>query len=88
MTSPALSAAAAGTPSPSTLTGTAPVLIGLLVLISASVVLLGLAAVPPRRIPASALAAIVSARRVEFGVVGVTVLACAAVGLVVTFLIG
>lgn len=69
----------------SALPGAAPVLLGLLAL---SIVLLGLAAVPPWRIRADALAGLVSGRRLELGLVGAAVLACAVVGLLVTVLAG
>lgn len=64
----------------SSLPGATPLLASLLAL---SIVLLGLAVVPPWRIRAAALAGLVAGRRFELGLVGAAVLASAIVGLLV-----
>ncbi len=65
----------------STLSGAAPLLLGLLGL---AIVLLGLAALPPWTLRRSSVSAMVAHRRLEIGLVGTAVLASAAIGLLIT----
>ena len=63
------------------LSGAAPLLLGLLGL---AIILLGLAALPPWTMRTSQFSALIATRRLEIGLVGTAVLASAAIGLLIT----
>jgi hypothetical protein len=69
----------------SSLSGAAPVLLGLLGL---AILLLGAAALPPWTIRSTAFAGLLATRRLEIGLIGAAVLASAAIGLAIAVVAG
>jgi hypothetical protein len=69
----------------SSLSGAAPVLLGLLGL---AILLLGVAALPPWTIRSAAFAGLLATRRLEIGLIGAAVLASAAIGLAIAVVAG